>query len=276
MGLGLLGENRRKSAHSYRRVDPPFSSLSSSASALPFSLGAALSATAPLSAVATPVVKTHGRAEWDFEIYEDTPGEEAANLMEHSTSVLDISSDEESGRKEKGDKGKENVPPLGEASVGGPQGQGAEQGAKARIGRRRAEEEIEVDRRVLGEVAIEELYDAGLRTETVLVPADEEEVVEASAPASVETPVAASAEVTVSEDAVEDVSGKEILAAEVEQIMSKTEETEAEAAPAAPAGAVGGGGGGVDGLGERERGWGWGCLNSSPDRRRTRSLRVEA
>jgi hypothetical protein len=153
--------------------------------------------------------------------------------------VLDISSDEESGRKEKGDKGKENVPPLVEASVGAPQGQGqgAEQGAKARIGRRRAEEEIEIDRRVLGEVAIEELYDASLRTETVLVPADEEEVIEAPAPASVEAPVEvpveASAEVTVLEDVVEDSNVKEILAAEVEQIMSKTEETEAEAAPAA-------------------------------------------
>jgi len=49
--------------------------------------------------------------DWFFEIYEDTPEEEAANLMEHSTLTLDLSSDEESSRKEKDGRGKENVAP---------------------------------------------------------------------------------------------------------------------------------------------------------------------
>ena len=51
---------------------------------------------------------------WFFEIHEDTPEEEAANLMEHSASVLDISSDDDSEtkrRKQESELGKENVPP---------------------------------------------------------------------------------------------------------------------------------------------------------------------
>lgn len=50
---------------------------------------------------------------WFFDIYEDTPEEEASNLMEHSTQTLDLSSDEECAKKEKSDRGKENTPPEG-------------------------------------------------------------------------------------------------------------------------------------------------------------------
>ena len=48
---------------------------------------------------------------WFFDIYEDTPEEESATLMEHSTLTLDLSSDEESNKKERDDRGKENMPP---------------------------------------------------------------------------------------------------------------------------------------------------------------------
>lgn len=48
---------------------------------------------------------------WFFDIYEDSPEEEAANLMEHSTLTLDLSSDEESSKRDREDKGKENVAP---------------------------------------------------------------------------------------------------------------------------------------------------------------------
>lgn len=51
---------------------------------------------------------------WFFEIHEDTAEEEAANLMEHSASILDISSDDDSetkARKLETEIGKENVPP---------------------------------------------------------------------------------------------------------------------------------------------------------------------
>lgn len=50
---------------------------------------------------------------WMFEIYEDTPEEEAANLMEHSTLTLDLSSDDEGVGKDGSDRGKENTPPEG-------------------------------------------------------------------------------------------------------------------------------------------------------------------
>ena len=51
--------------------------------------------------------------DWFFDIYEDTPDEEAANLMEHSTLTLDLSSDDETGFKgtDHQDRGKENVAP---------------------------------------------------------------------------------------------------------------------------------------------------------------------
>ena len=49
---------------------------------------------------------------WFFEIHEDTPEQEAANLMEHSASVLDISSEDDTETKNRNeDRGKENVPP---------------------------------------------------------------------------------------------------------------------------------------------------------------------
>lgn len=50
---------------------------------------------------------------WFFDIYEDTPEEEAANLMEHSTLTLDLSSDDEACKKDAADeRGKENMPPA--------------------------------------------------------------------------------------------------------------------------------------------------------------------
>lgn len=51
---------------------------------------------------------------WFFDIHVDSPEEEAANMMEHSASILDISSDDDSSerrRKLEAEKGKENVPP---------------------------------------------------------------------------------------------------------------------------------------------------------------------
>lgn len=49
---------------------------------------------------------------WFFEIHEDTPEQEAANLMEHSASVLDISSDDDLETKQLNEeRGKENIPP---------------------------------------------------------------------------------------------------------------------------------------------------------------------
>ena len=103
----------RRTSAPFTRIDPPFGSRSSGT--LPFSLDAALSGT-----LSTAKPKDEGATiqesmpkNWFFEIYEDTPEEEAANLMEHSTLTLDLSSDEESSKTEKNDRGKENVAPEG-------------------------------------------------------------------------------------------------------------------------------------------------------------------
>jgi len=50
---------------------------------------------------------------WEFEIYEDTPEEEAANLMEHSTQTLDLSFDDEAAKAQRVCRGKENEAPEG-------------------------------------------------------------------------------------------------------------------------------------------------------------------
>jgi hypothetical protein len=52
-------------------------------------------------------------ASWEFEIYEDSPEEEAANLMEHSTQSLDLSFDDATAKAERDDRGKENEAPEG-------------------------------------------------------------------------------------------------------------------------------------------------------------------
>ncbi|KAK0265512.1 hypothetical protein LTR29_012433 [Friedmanniomyces endolithicus] len=112
-----MSKNRRTSAP-FTRIDPPFATRGAS---LPFSLDAALSGTfgasaakpTPASTIQESMPKT-----WFFEIYEDTPEEEAANLMEHSTLTLDLSSDDEGSKRVKDDRGKENCPPEGyEAGV---------------------------------------------------------------------------------------------------------------------------------------------------------------
>jgi hypothetical protein len=50
---------------------------------------------------------------WEFEIYEDAPEEEAANLMEHSTQTLDLSFDDETTKAQRDCRGKENEAPEG-------------------------------------------------------------------------------------------------------------------------------------------------------------------
>lgn len=96
--------------------------------------------------------------------------------MEHSTYTLDISSDEESATRPRDEgRGKENVPPTEEEGVATRPQQVSAQGVegKTRLGRRKREEsEIEVDRQVLGEVPIGDLYAEDAAGE-VIVPADD-------------------------------------------------------------------------------------------------------
>ncbi|KAF2229791.1 hypothetical protein EV356DRAFT_510170 [Viridothelium virens] len=128
--VGLLSKNRRLSAP-IKRIDPPSSTFSTpstrtskSTPGLPFSIDAALSGSLSTykpsqhdAFSSHPVAESASKPmprSWFFAIHEDTPEQEATNLMEHSACVLDISSDEEDGAGPKSEldvKGKENVPP---------------------------------------------------------------------------------------------------------------------------------------------------------------------
>ena len=100
----------------FARINPPTFSVGGSQTSQPFSIDAALAGTVPALALKSKSgPRTRG---WHFDIHEDTPDEEMANLMEHSTCTLDIS-DDEAGSPLKGDKdNKENIPPVdGPAAV---------------------------------------------------------------------------------------------------------------------------------------------------------------
>lgn len=93
----------------------------------PFSLAAALSGTLTSSVPkksSNLVPLSHQRKlsqkpSWDFKIHVDSPHEELTNLMQHSTSVLDLSDDKEAKAKQRAlaDKEKENIPPEGDAAA---------------------------------------------------------------------------------------------------------------------------------------------------------------
>jgi len=105
---GILSR-RRMNASPFTRINPPPFSAGQSKTGLPFSIDAALAGTVP--AYKSKSTHSSPRKGWQFDIHEDTPDDEMANLMEHSTCTLDISDDESSSLK--GDKdNKENVPPV--------------------------------------------------------------------------------------------------------------------------------------------------------------------
>lgn len=111
--IGILSR-RRMTASPYARVNPPSSSVGESTSILPFSIDAALAGTVPK--YKSKPKPTHEKG-WQFDIYEDKEGEEASNLLDHSTNTLDISGDEASSSKCDKDN-KENIPPIdGPAAV---------------------------------------------------------------------------------------------------------------------------------------------------------------
>lgn len=107
--VASLHKARRTSAP-FTRIDPPLAKTTSSV--LPFSLDAALSGTLGKPCTIGATIQESMPKNWFFDIYEDTPEEEAATLMEHSTLTLDLSSDDESEGKKDG-RGKENMPPEG-------------------------------------------------------------------------------------------------------------------------------------------------------------------
>ncbi len=119
--IGILSKNRT-SLSSYKGINPPSFGMSKSrsTSSLLFSIDAALSGTISSYTPSTntsvkPMASILEQSQpkgWFFEIHEDTPDEEAGIIMEHSTCILDISSDDEEGLSRKKDgRGKENIPP---------------------------------------------------------------------------------------------------------------------------------------------------------------------
>jgi hypothetical protein len=114
--------------------------------------------------------------------------------MEHSTCTLDISSDEESVRRERDNRGKENVPPPDDISqtrtslssssgINVAEAEASMADLKARIRasrlkREEAEGAIECDRAPLGDLVAEDFYAEGCDGESVFLVAaegDEEE-----------------------------------------------------------------------------------------------------
>jgi hypothetical protein len=173
--VGLLGSRRRTLGPA------PAYSLSP---AVPFSLDAALKGTIPSYAPRSSLLasskssltglhESELKSSWTFDIHEDTPEQEMTNLLQHSTCVLDISSDEESNVKVQRERAegrdKENVPPADDVS----------QTSRASLrGAAIAADDMVVEkvRDPLGEMNAADFYSAGCDgSEVVIVPGDEDD-----------------------------------------------------------------------------------------------------
>ena len=145
------GVSRRKMRKPVTRIDPPGKDTY-----LPFSLNAALAGSIPRNSK-----KKGSKKGWDFRIYEDSPQDEMANLMEHSTCTLDISDDE--SRASKGDRdNKENIPPPNSPEL------------VATMAARRPAASQE-PRSPLNDLDVKEFYANGCDTTSVfIIPADED------------------------------------------------------------------------------------------------------
>ncbi|RYO73753.1 hypothetical protein DL762_010383 [Monosporascus cannonballus] len=181
---GILSSRRRTGGAV--RVDPPAFSRSSRSTA-PFSLDAALKGTIPSyarrnassspsstsSATSSSLHELGTKTSWDFVIHEDSPEQEMTNLLQHSTCVLDISSDEEteSRRQRERAEGKENVPPADDISQ-------TSRPRAARLAAAAGPDDmiVEKERSPLGEMDVKEYYSEGCdETSIFIVPGDEDE-----------------------------------------------------------------------------------------------------
>lgn len=184
---------KRTSLSPYSRIDPPTfvspKKSSSSRASLPFSIDAALHGTVsndskgiPLTPTVAGVLNESHRKpmpkSWQFEIYEDSPEEEAATIMQHSTCTLDISSDEEGNPCSwKDERGKENVPPSDYDAVrphGIPAGPESRISTKPRLSRGATKADVMTDERddmrsPLNTLPVEQFYDDGLDSTSVEV-----------------------------------------------------------------------------------------------------------
>ncbi|KAK4239536.1 hypothetical protein C8A03DRAFT_32396 [Achaetomium macrosporum] len=190
--MGILSRRRTQ------RPDPPSFRLGAGAG-VPFSLDAALKGTIPSYSGSirktSKNTKTTGgsssssssrdfflptpdmKLSWSFDIHEDTPEQEMANLLQHGTCTLDISSDEESESRASRDRAegrdKENIPPPEDVSqTSSARGSGAAAAA------------VEIDEDVLllkgrgplAEMNVTDFYGEGCDSTSVfVVPGDEED-----------------------------------------------------------------------------------------------------
>lgn len=188
--------NRRKTAGPvFGRVEPPRFGASGDTGiggGLGFSIDAALSGTIPSYSsrpseagrvdLDIPILhQEHVKESWFFSIHEDTEEELATNLMEHSTCILDLSSDEECRVRERDFRGKENVAPSDDVS----QTRGLVSSSSGASGVRESEMqmdelkkkirkgisagEIEIDREPLGCLAAKDFYPEGCDEESIFL-----------------------------------------------------------------------------------------------------------
>ncbi|KAK0510424.1 hypothetical protein JMJ35_006856 [Cladonia borealis] len=161
--LGILSR-RRMTSSPFTRINPPTFSVGESQTSQPFSIDAALAGTVPgLALKSKSGPRTRG---WHFDIHEDTPDEEMANLMEHSTCTLDIS-DDEAGSLLKGDKdNKENIPPV--------DGPAAVHHSATQVTATRRDMMTDEPRTPLGDLVAQDFYAAGCdATSVILIPAED-------------------------------------------------------------------------------------------------------
>jgi hypothetical protein len=163
---------------------------------------------------------------WFFDIHEDTPEQEMTNLLQHSTCVLDISSDEESESRRLRERaeGKENVPPVDDIS----------QISRPRVERLAASADdmvFEKERNPLGEMNPKEYYPEGFDENSIIVvPGDEDEEapvqngfqLASELDPSVAQPAEAKAEPLAELEAVEEENSQ--ISKSVEELMEKTDE----------------------------------------------------
>ncbi|GAW12473.1 hypothetical protein ANO14919_018420 [Xylariales sp. No.14919] len=233
---GILSS--RKHSGSFTRVDPPVFGLSAG-SAAPFSLDAALKGTissyvsrgdvssSKKSSVSSDFSGLHEpemSSSWFFDIHEDTEEQEMTNLLQHSTCVLDISSDEESESRRLRERaeGKENIPPVDDIS----------QTSRPRAARFAADADemvVEKERNPLGEMDPRQYYPKGCdENSIVVIPGEEDEetpmsndiqfVSEVDPSAPVECETEATADSIAQPEPAEDEN-----AASVEELMRKTD-----------------------------------------------------
>ncbi|KAK3402538.1 hypothetical protein B0T20DRAFT_342368 [Sordaria brevicollis] len=172
----------------------------------PFSLDAALKGTIPTysgglketksTKSATPKTESFEpstmKSDWFFDIHEDTPEQEMTNLLQHSTCVLDISSDEETEKRETREcaegRDKENVPPTDDVSQTQSQSARTPSTRGAGAGSDADDMIVEKNRGPLQEMDSQDFWPEGTDDEDFfVVPGDEDDVAASVAGPAVES-----------------------------------------------------------------------------------------